>query len=468
MKKGIVCFMLTALIIMGIISTTSFAAVQSFKDVNSTHYSWKEIEYLIEDGVINGYPDGTFRPNTTVTRNQAITMLGRALNWDTSNVTDPGFIDVKKGTEGYRYLAVAVEKGIIDKNTTFNPNGTLTRAQMSKILTVAFELPTGTTKSFSDVNANHWAKEYIETLAYSNISIGYPDGTFKPESQVTRLQFSLFIARALNPEFREEKQESKVTGNIVKENSVIEYNNRLYTWCFDEYDVFAMCSFNLDGSDSQKVNLPEGRLAIWDDQFYMSTNDQRIISVNPDGTQLKTILKAEDIPVDMNNIAITDMNITDEWIYFAVLSDKQYEGYIYKVKHDGSSLTQVHNRPTMFLTVTENGLWLLEEYYEAWLTHIDHNGKKTSFDIHGDGFQIDGDWIYYVALDVSDFSLYRMKLDGTGKELIAKDVNPNSDFAIADSNLYYVKQSQGQRFLYKNSANGRMNKPFYLYLKTLI
>lgn len=453
MKKAIISLMSTVLFLLGLNHTVS--AAESFKDINSNHASWEEIEYLIERGVITGYQDGTFRPNTTVKRIQAITMLGRALNWETTNLADPGFSDVEKGTEGYRYLAVAVEKGIIQKGSTFNPYGTLTRAQMAKILANAFNLPAGPAKSFLDVKKDHWANEYIARLGFSNITTGYPNGTFKPENETTRMQFSLFISRALNPEFREEK--AAFSGNSVKAASTIEYKNRIFTWCFDENEVGAMCSMDLDGNSPEIANLPEGELAVWGDRFYVNsfTDDQKIVSIKPDGTDEKTIVTAADIPVNMEKVWLGDMNITDEWIYFSVSSNKQYEGYIFKVKHDGSSLTQVHNKPTMSLTVSSNGLWFLEEYYNAWLTHIDFNGKKTSYDIHGVDFKIEEDWIYYLEEKNGDFSLYRMKLDGSQKELLAANVSPNSDFAIYNKGIHYVKNSSSGYFLYKNSLNGK-------------
>ncbi|MBW4554422.1 MAG: DUF1565 domain-containing protein [Trichormus sp. ATA11-4-KO1] len=60
------------------------------------------------------------------------------------------------------------------------------------------DLPTGQT-AFGDVPEGYWAKAYIEALASQNIIAGFPDGTFKPNDPVTRAQFATIITKALTP-----------------------------------------------------------------------------------------------------------------------------------------------------------------------------------------------------------------------------------------------------------------------------
>ncbi|MBD2495512.1 DUF1565 domain-containing protein [Nostoc sp. FACHB-280] len=61
------------------------------------------------------------------------------------------------------------------------------------------EPPAGGAVAFKDVPSNFWAKSYIEALAAQNIIAGFPDGTFKPNDPVTRAQFATIITKALNP-----------------------------------------------------------------------------------------------------------------------------------------------------------------------------------------------------------------------------------------------------------------------------
>jgi lactocepin len=74
---------------------------------------------------------------------------------------------------------------------------------MAKILVEAFNLEGTTTNTFKDVNAYHeWVYEYIQTLAANNIIEGYPDGTFRSKDKVTRVEFTVLVARALDRSFR--------------------------------------------------------------------------------------------------------------------------------------------------------------------------------------------------------------------------------------------------------------------------
>ncbi len=61
------------------------------------------------------------------------------------------------------------------------------------------DVPPGGAVAFKDVPANYWAKVYIEALASQNIIAGFPDGTFKPNEPVTRAQFATIITKALTP-----------------------------------------------------------------------------------------------------------------------------------------------------------------------------------------------------------------------------------------------------------------------------
>jgi parallel beta-helix repeat protein len=60
-------------------------------------------------------------------------------------------------------------------------------------------VPPGGTVAFKDVPANYWAKTYIEALASQNIIAGFPDGSFKPNEPVTRAQFATIVTKALTP-----------------------------------------------------------------------------------------------------------------------------------------------------------------------------------------------------------------------------------------------------------------------------
>ncbi|MGI6030404.1 MAG: S-layer homology domain-containing protein [Eubacteriales bacterium] len=97
---------------------------------------------------------------------------------------------------------LGVMVGDADSNN-FRPEGTLKRSEAAAIV---YRLRTGNTKAdayagntkFSDVSSNHWACGYINYAVSVNIISGYPDGTFKPDNEVTYAEFATMLVRALN------------------------------------------------------------------------------------------------------------------------------------------------------------------------------------------------------------------------------------------------------------------------------
>ncbi|MFC3884536.1 S-layer homology domain-containing protein [Bacillus songklensis] len=203
MKKKLVQLTTAFLLIWGLMAPTSTSAASNFSDVPSNFWAYKEIQYLVGKEVIRGYPNGTFGPNNSIKRIQAASMLVKALGLSTTNHPNPGFKDLKPGDYGYEIAAAVADEGILTgSNGYFNPNGTLTRAQMAKILSEAYGLGYVFETTFRDVTKSHWAFRYVNALYGNGITTGYADFTFRPNENVSRAQFSVFMARALNPDFK--------------------------------------------------------------------------------------------------------------------------------------------------------------------------------------------------------------------------------------------------------------------------
>ncbi|HZG70379.1 MAG TPA: S-layer homology domain-containing protein [Chondromyces sp.] len=194
-----------------ILANIPFASASGqFKDVGPFK---EEIEFLTSKGIIKGYAGGYFKPYDSITRAQAVVMIMREKGiTDFSDVPDPGFIDVKPGNSSYGPIAKAVQLGIISGLTNekgqryFDPYGTLTRAQMAKILVLAYELKGSYSADFTDVPKGNWAYGYVSSLAANNITTGYGDGTFRPTDKLTRQQFAAFMARYLDDRFKPAKE----------------------------------------------------------------------------------------------------------------------------------------------------------------------------------------------------------------------------------------------------------------------
>jgi len=170
-----------------------------FTDIPSTNKYFSIIKYLYDREVIAGYADGTYRPANTLKRIDAALLLVRSLKLDTTNIQDINFVDVPKTYRFYKEVAAITNAGIISgkqNGTLFDPNAPLTRAEMAVILQKGFKLQGSTETPFTDVPEQSFAYEAISSLYANKITEGY--GTlYKPADTVTRIQYALFLYRAL-------------------------------------------------------------------------------------------------------------------------------------------------------------------------------------------------------------------------------------------------------------------------------
>ncbi|MBB4823277.1 hypothetical protein HNO89_000497 [Sporosarcina luteola] len=177
------------------------AEVKSFSDVKNipSHHFYDAVMKYTEAGMMSGYPDGTFKPGQNITRGDAAKLLALVLDLDMNKVTDPGFKDVSTGHPYYRYIAALVQAGIISgyEDNTFRPSDSLTRAQMSKILVLGFQLDDkkNVRLPFTDINSKQWHMEYVRSLYGHEITTGTSPTKFSPNAHVTRGQMASFVFR---------------------------------------------------------------------------------------------------------------------------------------------------------------------------------------------------------------------------------------------------------------------------------
>jgi photosystem II stability/assembly factor-like uncharacterized protein len=121
----------------------------AFSDVPSTHPYYAQIVAVAGAGIVGGYADGTFGPDRSVTRQQFAKMIVKALKLPVTGSEVCPFIDVAKGLDAKdpfypdKYVAVCAANGITTgaSPTTFNPTGTMTRAQLITMVARAAQLP---------------------------------------------------------------------------------------------------------------------------------------------------------------------------------------------------------------------------------------------------------------------------------------------------------------------------------------
>lgn len=130
------CF---ALVVSVIAPQSHVDASTSFKDLGTDYRAYTEIMYLVDRDIINGYENGTFMPSKEVTRGEAAAILGRALGLNGTK-TNTEFSDVGPNMSASGYINELVKKGIISgySNGTFQPNTILNRGEMAILLNRAF------------------------------------------------------------------------------------------------------------------------------------------------------------------------------------------------------------------------------------------------------------------------------------------------------------------------------------------
>ena len=149
---------------------------------------------------IIGYPDGTVQPNGQITRAEATTIFFRLLTEESrsANLTKTnGYTDVASDAWYNTAVSTMTKAGIVDgyPDGTFRPDAPITRAEMAKIISLFAKLDKSESR-FSDI-AGHWAEAYIRLAAGNGWIAGYPDGTFGPQRNISRAETATMINRVL-------------------------------------------------------------------------------------------------------------------------------------------------------------------------------------------------------------------------------------------------------------------------------
>lgn len=162
---------------------------------NTTFYA------MYQKGYINGYEDGLFYPARNVTRAEFTKMLVMATGLYNGGKTYAA-TDLKddKGAWYTNYIACAVEAGIVDgyEDGNFYPDRTITRQEAAKMVFVAMGDVTEvtTTDKITDFDTvSNWAKTYVASLVEADLIAGYEDGTFQPKRLISRAETATMIDR---------------------------------------------------------------------------------------------------------------------------------------------------------------------------------------------------------------------------------------------------------------------------------
>jgi len=192
--------MILALAMLTISVFTSIANASGFSDLKPTHWCYEKIMNFLDRGFVCGYEDGTFKPDRTITRAEYVKIVNNFFGYsENENIEKLTFSDVSKKDWFAGYVAEAVERGYITgyPDGTFRPNEPIRRQEatviLSRILNIDEEVypedHIDGLAQYSDGKViEEWAYVAIHSYSVYNFINGYPDGTIKLLQNVTRAE----------------------------------------------------------------------------------------------------------------------------------------------------------------------------------------------------------------------------------------------------------------------------------------
>jgi len=171
-----------------------------FTDVDSTHPNATAIKYLLENEIVGGYDDGSFQPEKTVNRVEALKMLILGFGVADNPKLDLGFEDTSNQAWYSNYVGTAMNRGIVSgyADNTFRPGNTINRAEYLKILlfTAGISPDSVDENPYSDVSAEVWFSAFAN---YSKLKNIFPldSNLFEGGNGVTRAEVAETIYRVL-------------------------------------------------------------------------------------------------------------------------------------------------------------------------------------------------------------------------------------------------------------------------------
>jgi hypothetical protein len=195
---------LTALIVtyMALSGATVASAAASFPDVPENSVNFGAVEYLKNKGVIAGYTDGTFMPDKTINRAEALKIVLLASGKDGDSSATLTFDDVKVDDWFYRYVDKAFELGIVKgyDDGLFKPGNDINVAESLKMILLAFDITvpaTVDTAPYADVANDLWYAPYASVCKNKQLISPLGDGRLHADREITRGEFAQVIYRIM-------------------------------------------------------------------------------------------------------------------------------------------------------------------------------------------------------------------------------------------------------------------------------
>ncbi|UJF33265.1 S8 family serine peptidase [Paenibacillus hexagrammi] len=176
-----------------------YPIISGYIDIDG-HWAQDAIVQMTDKQIISGYGNYRFAPDRPITRAEAAAVLARALKLNKQE--ELHFRDVDPSHWAYGEIAKMVMADLVDgyPDGTFGPDKTLTRMEMTQLIARSLNM-TGKRRGnspFTDVKESYWGVGILKQMFAEGWITGYPDGTFHPEEHATRAEFVTMLAKVLN------------------------------------------------------------------------------------------------------------------------------------------------------------------------------------------------------------------------------------------------------------------------------
>lgn len=177
-------------LIVAVILSISIIPLEVHAYINDISGYWAEEVVLewIEKGLANGYSDGNFRPNNEITRAEFMKLTNNAFGFTEEKSIN--YMDVVEGQWFYDTIQKASANGYITgyEDNTIRPNNPITREEVATIIARIMNLNSKEEgiEDFIDKDDINWSRGYVGAVVSEKYMVGFPDGSFKPQKNITR------------------------------------------------------------------------------------------------------------------------------------------------------------------------------------------------------------------------------------------------------------------------------------------
>ncbi|TDQ40876.1 S-layer homology domain-containing protein [Aureibacillus halotolerans] len=419
---------------------------QATKAAPAEHWASEQISYLAEQGIWTN----EFTPDDPMTRAEAAQVLSHYVDAPADQDAF-SFKDVQADNPYYDAIIAMGRLSIINgyPDGTFRPQETLTRAQASVLLNKVLRgsLSYEQEAAQYDDTVNHWAKDAIATLSESRI-VGHAFGQgFSPNEQVTKAEFAIMLARVLNPSFRVAEHGSTVgnlenSGRITRQGDWIYYSPIINSVISADQSILERKHLK-DGTIEHLGNIVGTDINVVDNKLYLiaTTSEQpldmsnRLYRMNVDGSDKAVYTNFKGTP--------SELTVVGDWLYF--VEHTEQNGYLRRMKSDGSKLQ------TLATNVSEYVLSDPYIFYESddafFQIRMDGSDPTPLFtsELHLKGLAHDK------FIMTNDEQVHEVALDGSST-LIFEVNKPEARWVHTvnfDDGMYYVVDWFGDLTMYR-------------------